>query len=63
MTRVKCNRCDKITDYKPNQYIWDYNGLGYNTKFVVCPECGKINILKYEELNLDLNNDERWYEL
>lgn len=61
--KIICGKCDKSHDYGPKDIRWDFNGFGYDTKYVVCPECGRINIIRYyEDKNLDVNNDERYYE-
>ena len=60
--KIICGKCDVPTDYTPEDYIWDFNGYGYDTKYVVCPECGRINIVKYIiDGNFDINNDARYY--
>ncbi len=60
---VKCCRKCKIPfEYSNKDAFWDENGSGYSTKLAICPICGHVNILKYEEdLALNVNNDERYY--
>lgn len=58
--RVVCQQCGTATEYQPDEVIWDY-GTGYDVKLVRCPECDAINILKYYEHDIDVNNDERYY--
>lgn len=63
MVRIKCSHCKDTFKCDPAKDIrWDFTGLGYDTKFVICPQCEKIIIMKYEEYgNIDVNNDERFY--
>lgn len=60
---IQCRNCDKTCEYQPDETQWDFGGYGYDTEYVVCPECGRINIVKYVfHDNFDINNDERWYK-
>lgn len=46
-----------------NKDIWfDNTSMGYSVKLVKCPHCNKVNKIRYYEENLDVNNDERYYE-
>lgn len=60
--KVYCPKCDKAHDFSPEDIVWDFDGYGYDTKYVICPECGQANIIRYiEDKNFDVNNDERFY--
>ena len=59
----KCKKCKSKFSYTPEDTYWDENGYGYSTKLVKCPDCGCINVIKYDEdSGLDLNSDLRFYE-
>lgn len=58
----KCFNCGGSFCYKKTDIIWDESWHG-STKLIKCPECGKYIVLKYiQDLSLDLNNDDRYYE-
>lgn len=60
--KIICAKCDNAHEYSPEDIQWDFNGFGYDTKYVVCPECGRIDIIRYyKDENIDVNNDERFY--
>lgn len=60
--KIICTKCDNISDYGPEDVHWDYSGYGYDTKYSICPNCGRINIIKYIiDENMDINNDLRYY--
>ena len=62
MVKIKCPRCNDCFKYDPSKDArWDFTGLDYDTKYVVCPNCGRIIIMKYEEYDIDINNDQRFY--
>lgn len=59
----ECKKCKTIFSYTPDQIRWDEHGYGYSTKLVACPECGCMNVIKYEvDSGMDINNDERFYK-
>ncbi len=45
------------------EYMLDYSGGTYITKLMICPACGRIQIIGFEEdKNLNINFDKRYYE-
>lgn len=59
---VQCLKCGELNRYEESDVRWDYSGYGYDTKYVVCPHCGQINIIKYViDRNFDVNRDTRFY--
>ena len=57
-----CSTCDDSFYYTEDDIWFDEHGFGFSTKLVKCPHCGTIKIIKYyEDENLDINNDERFY--
>lgn len=44
-----CKKCGRLIKYENTDTYWDESGYGYSTKLVDCKECGKPNVLKYEE--------------
>ena len=61
MVRIECG-CGLRRDYSESEIKWDNSGCGYATKYVVCPDCGKVIVIRYEMHDIDVNNDERFYE-
>ena len=58
-----CPVCKQQYYYTDEDIWFDDTHLGYSIKLVQCPICKKINIIRYyEDENLDVNNDERYYE-
>ena len=60
----KCTQCDHQLWYEPSDVWWVENGSGYSTKLVRCPNCGRINILRYAydiHFKTCVNEDERYY--
>ena len=50
-------------DYTEDDVWFDEQSCGFSVKLVKCPRCGGISRIKYyEDKNLDVNNDERFYE-
>lgn len=58
-TKLKCNSCGK--ECGQENIIFDDKGYGYSTKLLVCPNCKKIQILKYYKDKMDINHDNRYY--
>ena len=59
--KLKCTKCQTVNDYSPDEVRYDYS-VGYDVKYVQCPECGQVKILKYWlDENMDVNNDDRFY--
>lgn len=58
-----CRSCNE-TFYYTNEDIWfDDKSCGFSVKLVKCSHCGAIKVIRYyENENLDVNNDERYYE-
>ena len=56
-----CPTCDERFYYTDEDVWFDNNGFGYSAKLVKCPRCGAVRRIKYYEDNLDINNDERFY--
>lgn len=57
----KCTKCKENFSYMPDEIQWADYGT-YSTKFIICPNCGSIQIIKYENaFGLDVNNDDKFY--
>ena len=60
---MKCKKCGK--KISPHKAIkeWDESASYHSTKLLRCPDCNDvIAILKYSnEIELDINNDIRYY--
>ena len=56
-----CSSCKEAVVYFPNETWWDYQGTN-PVKLVKCPNCGKIQSVKYEKTQ-NLNFDRRYYDL
>lgn len=57
-----CPTCDDYFYYTDEDVWFDEHSCGYSVKLVKCPRCGVIKRIKYyEDKNLDVNNDERFY--
>ena len=58
-----CPTCDDGFYYTEDDVWFDEQSCGFSDKLVKCPRCGGISRIKYyEDKNLDVNNDERFYE-
>lgn len=58
-----CHNCNDKFYYTENDVWFDNNAVGYSVKLVECPRCHAIKQLQYyEDKNLDVNNDERFYQ-
>ena len=58
-----CPTCDDYFYYTDEDIWFDEHSCGYSVKLVKCPRCGVIKSIKYyEDKNLDVNNDERYYD-
>ena len=54
-----CKKCHSL--FKPDKYEWCEQGM-YSEKITKCPECGCINVVKYQDgFNQNPNFDERYY--
>ena len=53
-----CIKCSEQFDYKQEETWWDYKGMDYDAKLVRCPQCGCINVIRYEEMP----DREEWLE-
>lgn len=58
--KLKCSNCNSVCGQE--NIFFDHRGYGYSAKLLKCPECGKITILKYYIDNIDINNDQRYYD-
>ncbi len=58
--QLDCIKCGlEIRNKEPEWYYGSFNDY----KVVKCPHCGADNIIDvYEDANLDVNNDTRYYE-
>lgn len=57
-----CPTCNESFYYSEEDVWFDNKSCGYSVKLVKCPRCGGISRIKYyEDINLDVNNDERFY--
>ena len=58
-----CKHCGKQIDPLEVVEKWDEKASYYSTKIQCCPECGQcLEIIKYaNEVELDINNDIRYY--
>lgn len=55
---MKCKDCKAEMEY-----VLDYSGGTYITKLMICPACGRLQIIGYEEdEHLNINFDKRYYE-
>ena len=63
---MKCKNCGKKINPHKNLAIeeWDESASFYSTKLLRCPHCKSvIAIIKYDnEIDLDINNDIRYYK-
>lgn len=60
---IVCIQCGKKISVDKNDGWWNDSGYGYSTKLTKCPDCGQLNIVKYQiDDGFDVNKDERWYE-
>lgn len=58
-----CPTCNESFYYSEEETWFDDKSCGYSVKLVKCPHCGGISRIKYyEDSNLDVNNDKRFYE-
>lgn len=58
-----CPTCDDGFYYTEDDVWFDEQSCGFSVKLVKCPRCGGISRIKYyEDKNLDVNNDERFYD-
>lgn len=58
-----CPTCDERFYYTDEDVWFDEHSCGFSVKLTKCPRCRAIRSIKYyEDKNLDINNDERFYE-
>lgn len=58
-----CPVCNETFFYSNNDTWFDEHNCGYSVKLVKCPHCGAVKRIKYyEDKNLDVNNDDRFYD-
>ena len=60
---MKCKKCGKKINQQELIDSWNETGSYYSTKIRYCPHCKEIiAIIEYSnEIQLDINNDERYY--
>lgn len=60
---MKCKNCGKKINQQELIDSWNETGSFYSTKIQCCPYCKKIiAIIEYNnEVELDINNDTRYY--
>lgn len=59
----ECQKCSQIGEVNDKTSCWDERCSGYSRKIYICPKCGCVNTLKYEEdSGLYVNYDERYYK-
>lgn len=60
---MRCKKCGKQLDSHDIKTKWDESASWHSTKIIYCSECGCcLGIIKYKnEIELDINNDERYY--
>lgn len=59
---MECKRCGNIYPLNKSKTWWDENGI-WSMKLSECPNCHKVNTVKFEIYHeLDINNDERYYD-
>ena len=54
-----CIKCNNNFIWFPEETWWDYSG-STNTKLTICPECGCVQAIKYEE-QINPNYDRRYF--
>ena len=58
-----CPMCNETFFYSNNDTWFDEHNCGSSIKLVKCPRCGAVKRIKYyEDKNLDVNNDDRFYD-
>lgn len=57
-----CKGCGNVMTLENSETWWDYTTLGYDIKLIKCSKCGRIHELECESINLDINNDERYFK-
>lgn len=58
---IFCHKCGRYIDINKVKPKWDENSSYGSTKYVECPECQSINILKVIEDKYDNLWDYRFY--
>lgn len=59
---MKCKNCKEDINLESIEIWFDESGTGYSTKLCKCSHCGSIQVIRYyEDLSLDINNDDRYY--
>ena len=57
-----CKKCHESFMFKPDDAHWIEQGM-YSEKVVKCPECGCINVVKYQDgFNQNPNFDRRYFK-
>lgn len=57
-----CKKCDSLFQLMPDNVWWVEQGM-YSEKVTKCPECGCINVVKYQDgFNQNPNLDERYFK-
>lgn len=60
--KLVCPKCGEEFELDPASVYFDDHGYGYSTKLVNCTHCLTPNVLRYyNDVNLDINNDIRYY--
>lgn len=58
-----CPACNHSFRYSNEDTWFDEHNCGYSVKLVKCKNCGTVKRIKYyEDKNLDVNNDNRFYD-
>ena len=58
----KCNKCGQESLYSNEDCYWQ-EFHSYSQKLFKCPFCGCVNVIAtIEDLSLNINNDERYYD-
>lgn len=55
---VICGKCGNELDETKAKIKYE---LGFDVKYLECNNCGSTNIVEFMEIDIDINNDERWY--
>lgn len=57
-----CKKCDSYFVFKPDETFWIEHST-YSEKVTKCPDCGCINVIRYQDgFNQNPNFDNRYYE-
>ena len=56
-----CEDCGNIMTLEDSEIWWDYSAMSYDIELIKCKKCGRIHELKCETIDIDINNDDRYF--